>query len=240
MTTLVLLPGMDGTGALFARFVSASGNDFRSIIVSYPTHQPLGYEALAEFARTCLPENEPFILLGESFSGPVAISLAAARPPGLKALVLCCSFDRNPLPFFHRLARFVDLLPISSNLIRMAAPLLFGRWSSASLNAELRQALTEVSPDILRARLRAVLKADMSNDLRRVDVPILYLRATHDRVVPSVALSRILTVVPSVKVTSVLGPHLLLQTAPSESAEALRSFVTSFIPIKRTTNDKDI
>ncbi len=43
MITLVLLPGMDGTGCLFADFVSALGSEFETILVRYPSDEPLGY-----------------------------------------------------------------------------------------------------------------------------------------------------------------------------------------------------
>jgi pimeloyl-[acyl-carrier protein] methyl ester esterase len=94
--TIVLLPGMDGTGKLFAGFVAALGDAARPVVVAYPTDSQLDYRQLIDVARTFLPLGEPFVLLGESFSGPIAIALAAERPAGLFALVLCCSFAPNP------------------------------------------------------------------------------------------------------------------------------------------------
>lgn len=60
----------------------------RSVIVSYPPDQSLGYRDLAHLVRSRLPKDEPFILLAESFSGPIALALAADPPPQLKALIL--------------------------------------------------------------------------------------------------------------------------------------------------------
>ena len=64
--TLVLLPGMDGTGDLFAPLVAALGPHMRTIIVRYPD-EPLDYASHEEIARAALPLGHPFILLGESF-----------------------------------------------------------------------------------------------------------------------------------------------------------------------------
>ena len=91
---------MDGTGELFADFIAALHDAVVPLVVSYPKGQVLDYEALTEFARASIPFDRPFVLLGESFSGPVAIALAAFRPPGLRGLILCCSFARNPVPAF--------------------------------------------------------------------------------------------------------------------------------------------
>jgi hypothetical protein len=42
MITLVLLPGMDGSGLLFADFISALGPEFRTQVVTYPDDPSLG------------------------------------------------------------------------------------------------------------------------------------------------------------------------------------------------------
>jgi thioesterase domain-containing protein len=78
MVALVLLPGMDGTGELFAPFLAALGPDQAVVVVRYPTDRELGYAELEQVARAALPVDQPFILLGESFSGPVAICRLAA------------------------------------------------------------------------------------------------------------------------------------------------------------------
>jgi len=58
MFTLVLLPGMDGTGNLFDPFISAFGSDFKTIIIRYPLSQPLNYCELEVIVREALPTNE--------------------------------------------------------------------------------------------------------------------------------------------------------------------------------------
>jgi len=69
--TVVLLPGLDGTGEMFTPLVGALGPDIRSIVVRYPD-APLDYAGYQAIARAALPAQEPYILLGESFSGPIA------------------------------------------------------------------------------------------------------------------------------------------------------------------------
>lgn len=98
MVALVLLPGLDGTGRLFVDFVAALGAEVEVTVASYPTDTPLGYAELTAVARSFLPPDQPFFLLAESFSGPIAISIAQSSPPGLLGVALCCSFARNPLP----------------------------------------------------------------------------------------------------------------------------------------------
>jgi pimeloyl-ACP methyl ester carboxylesterase len=108
--TLVLLPGMDGTGDLFAPLVAALGPHMRTIIVRYPD-EPLDYASHEEIARAALPLGHPFILLGESFSGPIAVSIAASAPTGLRGYVLCCSFVRSPRRLLRWFRPSLGLLP---------------------------------------------------------------------------------------------------------------------------------
>jgi pimeloyl-ACP methyl ester carboxylesterase len=98
MTTLVLLPGLDGTGKLFQPFIRELPADWRVIVASYPADARSGYAQLASLTLTMLPPEGRAVLLGESFSGPIAIQLASALGPRVQALVLCCTFARNPVP----------------------------------------------------------------------------------------------------------------------------------------------
>jgi pimeloyl-[acyl-carrier protein] methyl ester esterase len=233
MTAVVLLPGMDGTGALFAEFVTGLGNDCTPIIVSYPGKQALGYHALTEWARPHLPTDRPFVLPGESFSGPVAIALAASRPAGLAGLVLCCSITRNPLPLLHPLRGLTRLLPLKASLAGLIAPFLLGRFSTAHLRAAVRHALNDVAADTLRHRLREVLEVDFSERLKDVLVPVLYLQATEDRVVPSSAAVYLSKLAPTVRVESIEAPHLLLQAQPAEAARIVAEFAREATAVYR-------
>jgi len=122
MVTIVLLPGMDGSGTLFADFVSTLGSSLEIIVVSYPKEIALGYDGLEEIVRAQLPLGKPFFLLGESFSGPIAISLAAEKPDGLLGLILSCTFAKNPHPYFKPLKSLTRILPISSRFTMTCSP----------------------------------------------------------------------------------------------------------------------
>lgn len=225
MLTLVLLPGMDGSGALFAPFIAALGGALATRVVAYPPDQRLDYHALTEFARACLPAGAPFVLLGESFSGPVAIALAASRPPGLVGLILSCTFARNPAPFLRPFRFLLPVLPLSPPLSFLSAPLRLGRYASGALRHSLRNALASTNASILRTRLRAVLDVDYSNELSRIDVPVLYLQASHDRVVFRSSARHVASLLPIVQLVTITGPHLLLQAAPGEAQPAVTRFV---------------
>jgi pimeloyl-ACP methyl ester carboxylesterase len=62
-------------------------------------------------------------------------------------------------------------------------------------------------------------------DLSKVVVPMLYIRATRDRLVPRNCLEEIQAVMPRTKVVELDGPHLILQREPKQSAEVVMRFI---------------
>ncbi len=141
MITLLLLPGMDGTGDLFEPFAAALGSEFTVKVVRYPASEPLGYVELEAFARDrSFPAEGPFVILGESFSGPIAISLAASCSSRLKAVILCCSFVRNPRPLF---AASASPAQIASDWRGSRRPIELSFFSAPSSTPALRSALAQ-------------------------------------------------------------------------------------------------
>lgn len=221
---LVLLPGMDGTGELFAPFVDAIGSEADVRVIRYPAAMS-SYVELEQYVRELLPDDKPFILLGESFSGPVAIAVAATRPPGLTGLVLCCTFARCPVPYASLLGGLASWLPVKAVPARVVSSLLLGRYFTKGMHARLRAALAQVPATTLRRRLRAVLTVDVSRALTEVAVPLLYLRAAHDRLVGRSAARHIESVAPHTRAVPLDAPHFLLQVKPDEAAVLIGSFL---------------
>lgn len=227
--TLVLLPGMDGTGVLFEPFIAALGNGLSVAVVTYPTSgDSQTYVCLRELAAVALPPEGPLVLLGESFSGPIAISLAAANPKRVVGAVLCCTFVRNPRPGLRWLSGLLSTpapLPPSAILNAM----LFGRFATPSLTRMLRDALTKVQPAVLRARLRAVVSVDVRTQARALEIPVLYLKGTRDRLVPPSATVEAQHHCRNMQIRSFEAPHCLLQVAPEEAAAAVADFVDNVV-----------
>lgn len=227
--TLVLLPGMDGTGMLFEPFVARLGSGFQVQVVRYPTTEPLGYPELEAIARAELPRDGPFVILGESFSGPIAVSLAASCSSRLKGLVLCSSFVRNPRPFFFGFSFFAGAFLIRIIPTAVLSAFLLSPYGTGELRRAFSQAIAQVSSAALRARLQAVKTADVSEKLSSLSVPVLFLRASHDRIVPRSASELVKQLNPRTRVVQIEGPHLLLQSVPAGAAQVVDAFMTDVV-----------
>src|SRR3954469_13431380 len=150
---LALLPGLDGTGDLLAPFVAVlNGNDVH--VVRYPTDRAMDYTEHEVTARAQLPQDD-FVLLAESFSGPVGISIAASPPPGLRGLVLCATFASNPFPVFKPIRRLMRLLPVLKLPNSIAARWLFPGRGTPELRCAYAEAMRRVSRRALGGRIAA-------------------------------------------------------------------------------------
>ena len=221
--TLVLLPGMDGTGELFAPFTDTL-RQIPTQVVRYPD-VPLDYSAHEEFVRAQLPPTGSFVVLGESFSGPIAVSLAASPPVGMRGYVLCASFIRCPRTLLRVLRPLIGLITFNRVHPLLAQYLLMGGSGSPALVEAHQRALRGVSNAALAARLRAISRIDVSDHLARVRIPGLFLRATRDCLIPKTAADQFSRIATSARVVDVEGSHLLVQTNPTAAAQALRVFL---------------
>jgi pimeloyl-[acyl-carrier protein] methyl ester esterase len=228
LPALVLLPGLDGTGKLFAEFVKLLDPGVCAMVVAYPPDQPLGYEELDALVRGILDKprrDQRYVLLGESFSGPLAIRIAARAPAGLVGLILSASFAKNPFPWLGWARPLAAYLPVKSLPRWVRAPLMWGSLSPDRAPSQMERAMSGVSAAVIRQRIAALLAVDETSALERVRIPTLVLRATADRVIPKAATRRILKALPQAQFREIDAPHLLLQTRPRECAAAVLRFL---------------
>ncbi len=222
----MLLPGLDGSADLFARFLAkATGAlDFRR--VPYPKDRFLDYADLERMVWPQLPRGEPFAILGESFGGPLTLKIAAGKPPGLVGVVLAATFHRRPAnalmakaaplgPAFFR-------LPLPPHVVRL---LLAGGDAPAELVEEVREAVRHVPARVMAARAREALTVDASEALRRCPVPLLFLGGKKDRLLRSTLPSEIRALQPRAEVRMLDTPHLVLQRKPEESMKIVEEFL---------------
>jgi len=224
---LVLLPGMDGTGELFRDFVAALPEGYETEVVRYPTDAGSSYAELMPLVLAHLPTEETYVLLAESFSTPLAIAIAAKNAPNLKALVLCGGFATSPVKGW--LYDLTSLLPLRRLHVRfpefVARTFLVGSDAPASLARRVGAEISWVEPEVLAARVRAVLSCDVRAEFAEVRVPIQYLRAAEDKLVSLDCLEEMLAFHPQMVVATIDGPHLLLQREPEFTAGVVAGFV---------------
>ncbi len=171
-----------------------------------------------------LPHDGAFALLGESFSGPVAVAVAARSAP--VALILACSFVINPRPALAPLAPLLAWLPAPGRWLHLLASFaLLGRHATPDLRRALARAIRAVAPDVMRHRAASVQRVDVRPALAFARCPVLYLQASEDRIVPPTCAVEVIRIRPDAMVASIEGPHCLLQARPEAVADAVAGFL---------------
>ncbi len=218
---IVLLPGLDGTGRLFRWLEAEYKGPIPLQVVSYPDDARLGYQELTGYVRTIIGTHN-VIVLGESFSGPIAVEIAASMPAQIKGLILSATFVRSPWPaWFVRLAARLNpgLAPKS-----LMNAILIGGHRDPDLNAEIARILAEMAPEVRSKRLCEVAGVDVRNQLEEVGCPILALHGTNDWLVPRTSIEKPLKYNLNATTHLLEAPHMLLQTNAGAAARAIEAF----------------
>lgn len=223
--TLCLLPGLDGTGKLFAPLIEALDTNFDIIVVAYDRATTFP-EYVAEAAAQ-IPTDAPVVFIAESFSGPIAIELMATGNFDLCPSALCATFTKPPLAELLKLVQRIPSGFLRSNVIRdrLARLVLLNGFADKCSANNLMDIISEVSAEKFKERLAILSKVDVTGRMKHVRTPILYIRAARDRLVAPRYGAMIAAQTPVVRLARVEGPHLILQCAAQECAGLIREHV---------------
>ncbi len=217
---VVALPGLHGTVGLFGGLLRERPDDVELMTIGYPVDRQMTYVQLTDFVLDKLPRDREYTLLAESFSGPVALRLTRAAKPRL--VVLCASFVRSPLSKAFACLPLTTLFSFSPP-VSLVSRLLAG--GDQKLGRAVREELRLASPRVLADRVREILGVDVSHEARDCRCPIVYLRATSDRVVPADAAAELQALNADTVVIDIAAPHLVLQTAPAKVWDSIRAYL---------------
>lgn len=222
----VLLPGLDGTGALFAPFIAVAPSGCRLQPLKLPDTRGLSYSDLADWVHANLPEGR-VVLLAESFSGPLAV-LVAARCARVVGVVLSTTFLEPPLSgVLSIVAKSLPGLawkrPPPELLLRA-----FLTGGDSALASAVRQAMRRVSGDVVAERVAAVSGVNVSDEFRGLGCPVLCLHAGRDRLVSARSIARMRALKPDATFVQIDAPHLLLQARPQEAWAHVSAFLERF------------
>lgn len=221
---LVLLPGMNGTGELFAEFLSYYDGDH--LVISLPVSGPQDHATLADVINNQLP-TEDYILLAESFSGGIVPELLKLEPTHMKGVIFVASFLSSPRSYLIGVAKLLPIKALSSlPLSNIAHRLLFlGQEATKPLLSKFVNVIKSTPKQVLSSRLE-VMKMQQLPQIT-FDIPAIYVQALSDRLIPSQKSREFSKVFTNIKYIEIEGPHFILQAQPKESAR----FVTEAISL---------
>lgn len=222
---ILILPGLDGTGALLSEVAELLTSKHEVTVVRYSPNL-YGYQDLKTKVQTALPDDD-YIIVAESFSGPLAVMIASENPTGLKGAVFVATFAKTPIKVPRFLTYLVDIAPLRSRLLsRLAQPFLMGKWATPEFTTIFNQVMHTVPASTVAGRLREVLTVDVVQKLIAINIPTIYLSAQNDRLIPS-RMASDFDPSPS-NVVEIEGPHFLLQANATEASKHILNFAARF------------
>ncbi|WP_293268224.1 alpha/beta hydrolase [Neptunomonas sp.] len=216
---IVLLPGLDGTGELFDGLLPYLSSEHVEII-PLPNTEDQSYEFLATYVINQLPKKD-FVLIAESFSGPIAAILASKNIENLKGIIFVATFLSPPKKHFLSIFQYLPIkilskLPLSSSVLRYF--ILGGNASRASVKNFLR-IIDAVPESVLKHRMASIKNFSMKPG--NMDTPAIYIRAESDKLVPMAKSSEFQRHFSNIAIKVVIGPHFILQASPSACANII-------------------
>ena len=217
-TSILILPGLAGTDLLLAPFLKFIPEESRPAVGELPDDPQLGYPELAAHFSSRISGHSSVHIIAESFSGPIGVLLAHLHQDVVKRLTLVASFVTSPVP------RIGSYLPWSI-ILGMPMP----TWVAAryfvgddrTLIPTLQNAVKQHQPATLRNRFGLVQTVDVSRHYAELNCRLEYIRPDHDRLVPQQCVDKILEINSATKCHRIDGPHLILQTQPGNSWQAI-------------------
>ncbi|MFJ6893898.1 alpha/beta fold hydrolase [Streptomyces hokutonensis] len=191
---------------------------------------PYGLDQLADDAQRVIDAlgYSDYVLVGHSMGGKVAQIVAARRPAGLRGAVLVAPAPPAPIGVTEQMQEMALHAYESEEGILQGIDLMMTR---GGLTPELRRQVVE---DSMRggeqARLawsRQGMVQDVSAGVSAIEVPVLVLAGSHDKVDPPTALAdHLLPLIPTATLTVLKNTgHLSPLEVPDQVAAHIGAFV---------------
>ena len=188
--TIILVPGLDGTGLLFYRQVPLLAERFNVVAFPLPDAPMATMDDLVAGLRQLIEQVAagPVILFGESFGGALSMSFALAHPEWVTCLVILNSF-----PYIRSRAR-LRVAPPLLRVLPWAAMPLARRFTESRLHSphalpedlhEFHERSKRIGRRGYIRRLQILWTYDIREQLAKIELPTLFLAADRDQLLPS-------------------------------------------------------
>jgi pimeloyl-ACP methyl ester carboxylesterase len=250
---LVLLHGVGASRGVWRRVAPRLSADRRVLAPDLPGFggsSPAGpgfnLDAAAAVLVDALADRagEPFDLVGNSLGGAVALALADLRPEFVRSLVLSApaGFSAQPWPVAFAAGRLIEpaitvrrvlgtplaALPAARRALLWGSVADPERMATADAVSMLQAARGSTR---IGAAVSAVLREDLGDQLRELDVPLGVIWGKHDRVVPAATLDRIRALRPDAVVETLdRAGHVPQLERPIAFVNALRRILAITSP----------
>ena len=231
---LVFAHYFGGSARSWMPLVTELGDGFKRVVPDLPgfgdTAPPVGEQSLSRYAEDFvgLASHAPWIAVGHSMGGKIALAAALRHPPGLRALVLLAPSPPTPEPIADH-DRASSLKSFGS---RAAAERRIAAIANHTLPLPLVAACVEDQLRVDRTAWRWWLERgsrdDISRDTILLEMPVLVVTGDKDSVLGSGVAPAVAAGLRNARLEVVAGGgHLVPLEWPKTVAAAIRRFIAT-------------
>lgn len=243
-TPVMLVPGLNGVGAFWAKQIPALAKEFRVIVHDHrgtgqSTRQMIDY-SVDQMAADLLKLMDALKIdaahyVGHSTGGAMGLTVAEDHPNRLKGLVLSAAWAGAD-PYFSRCfaARREVLYELGwESYLRLSATFLWpGYWISAHERAmaaeEKKTAAAIGDPEIMLRRIDAIMRYDRRAKAGTVQAPTMIVVAADDMTTPPYLSEELARLIPGATLNVLpKGGHFAPIVEPDSYNAALAGFLKS-------------
>lgn len=229
--TLVFIHGAGGDAALWDAQAQGLGSRHSLLRLELPAHggsSGKGEEEIAGYVHwveAVLQERVapgPYILVGHSMGGAIALEIAAGQPEGLVGLVLVGTGAKLGVsPVIFRLLR-EDPEGFIQTIDRAA----LGPHASGEVRNAVEASIRRCAPSVVLGDFRACDRFDVRDRLGRVRIPVLIVCGEEDRLTPPAYSEYLHREIKNTRMIQVPeAGHLVMLEAPEQVNQALEAFI---------------
>lgn len=218
---IVFLPGLDGNGFYLSALQGLLRDYADCVIMQYPC-EIMDYNELCRWVLTQLDDKSGYIIIAESFGGPLGLKLAYALQARAKALILSSTFAKPPLPrLILKIAAAVYPHIIHYDFAVAIVNFFLCNGRNAPLARQLHKVMLETGDMVMANRIRILADLDATDTVRQLTLPCLILQPRCDTLI----WFSNFTALRNKSVIRIAGPHGLMATEPQAAYDAISDFI---------------
>ena len=225
--SLVLLPGLNNTAAVFDGVVQALPSDIDGLALDNPALETV--EAIADELLETLPDR--FWLAGFSFGGYVALAMLQRAPERINGIAMICTGPgADPQSAQPKRLAALDAVAQGRYFELIAQQAANAFHPDSLTNTALMQARAAMvqayGPQCYAAHVRATMARPDRSSLLDGNKPTLVVTTSHDTVIAPASVMQYAAAIPGVELHQVQGAgHLLPMERPAELADLLVNWI---------------
>lgn len=191
-------------------------------MLTLPQSGAQDYSTLTDYVKEKLPTKD-FVLVAESFSGPIAAQLAQQNLKNLKGIIFVATFLSSPNKTLLRLSKRLPIkllskLPTARYIIQNY---FFGGQANRVLINQFINTIYQVPTTTLKQSMQS-----LKLDEYRCSIPTLYIQPKFDRLMSNTKAQEFQKKFENIVIEEVDGPHFILQTQPKQCTKVITKFTT--------------